>query len=491
MCHVPAPSLIGWEGLSVAVAADGTLETVCLDGHTAPLLDGVGVVLDGWRQASTQVLADEVEQCHELLADGEVVARAVVRQVFDTTWSLRLQLTNLTATPRQVPPARLAMGSAWPTRRWLAGAEGTISLDAGRDDGALLTFTQVRGRSRLSDGILWLTDLPVTLGPAGTPQATYTVGWRADWLRDERMQAAALPGWWPERHVLAEGDIVELHLPDAAVEAAGIGILEHDETTVLTARPGHHLAQVHAGRGTTDVELFWASSLVDGHLVPAAERLLGRDPRTLDGPEVFLLGRALAARPLGRAAADHLADAVAALAARAGDGPTHPLALAAVADELLRSGDATPPGGPDGLVATLEGTAAHLAWQPGSLVALLHANLASRLAGGPAALPLPNGGLPAGAVDRAMVEAELLLLDPPAVMPTAAVRVAALLGTGLPGVILDDVPRARLWAVTGLFPEGWEPHQRWPVGLGTARDLARDELLARHATDEALAWLAW
>lgn len=482
---MPAPTLISWEGLTIEVAPDGVLTTVALAGQAEPLLTDVAVVLgDGWTTTATEILLDEIEQRFEFATDGTVLARAVVRQVFDAAWSLRLQITNLNDEQLVVPAARLAMESVWPTRRWLAGAEGSISVDAGRADGALLTFTQLRGRSRLSGGMLWLTDLPITLGAAGTTAGTYQVGWRADWLRDERMQAAALPGWWPERHVLADGDIVELTLPDAAVEAAGIGILEHEETSVLTARPGHHIAQVHAGRGTTDVELFWASSLVDGYLVPAAQALLGRDVRELEPHEVFLLGRAQAARGLGDEAAAHVTDAVAVIAAKAGARPTTPLGLAAVADEVIRTG------APD-LVEALPALAAHLPWQPGAFTSLLHANLASRLAGGVPTLPLPTGERPTEAVASAIIGAELLVLDPPAAMPASAVRVAALLGAGMPGVIVDEVTRAQVWAVTGLFPEGWEPGQRWPVTLGMARDLARDELLARTCGDEALAWLAW
>lgn len=483
---MPAPALISWGGLQIAVSPEGTLTSITLDGR--PVLRDVAVRFAApWAHQRTELLLDEIEQHFILERDDAIQARAVVRHVFDDAWSIRAQVVNLTEVDLAVPAAWLDFTPAWPARRWLAGAEGQISLDVAHPEGDLLTFTQLRGRSRLSEDRCWLTDLPMHLGPAGTPHAGYQVSWRADWLRDERVQAAALPGWWPERVVLLDPqEEVRLELPDAAIEAAGIHVLQDEQCTYLTAQEGVHIAQVHARRGTTDVELAWADDLVWGHLVPSAHALLQRDPRTLAAHEVFLLGRARSQGHLGDATPTLVTEAVENLAAR--PGPVHPLALAAVADEVLAHG------APE-LVEALPVLAARSPLQPGALACALHATLASRLAGGAETLPLPSGQAAGAdeaerAVNEAIIRTELLALRPTDRMPDLTRRLAALLGAGLPGHTVGQLARAQIWAVTGNLPEHWEV-ERWPLPLPRVREDARARLLAERCGDEALAWLLW
>lgn len=483
---MPAQALTRWQGLDVAVEADGSLH-LALAGNGSLVLGDVAVALDGgWQRSRTEVLVDEVEQHWLLEHDGAVQARAVVRHVFDDAWRLRVQLQNLTDVEITVPPCRLEMTAPWPVRRWLAGAEGQISIDAGREDGQLLTLTQLRGRSRLSDGHTWLTDLPVRLGPASTPSAGYQVGWRGDWLRDQRVQAAALPAWWPARTVLADAEeSVRLDLPDAAIEAAGVSLLEDEQGTHLVARAGIHLVQVHAGRGTTDVELAWADDLVADHLVPCVEALSGSDPRRLEPHQALLLTRA--AQHGLDVDSDCLHQAVETLAVR--PGPVHPLALAAAADLAMTSPD---------VAEHLPEMATRMPLQPGALTVALHAMTASRLAGGDATLPLPSGvPLPVAGLDetvaRAVVEAEVACLRAggaagPAPMPRTVERVMALLGAGLPGQTVGPQARALLLAVAARLPEQWEA-PRWPVTVPELRELARHRLLAERCDELSLAWL--
>ncbi|WP_394276011.1 hypothetical protein [Luteococcus sp.] len=483
---MPAQALTRWQGLDVTVEEDGSLQ-VALAETGEVVLDDVAVGFDGgWQRARTEVLVDEVEQHWLLEHEGAVQARAVVRHVFDDAWRVRVQLQNLTDVEIAVPPCRLDMSAAWPMRRWLAGAEGQISIDAGREDGQLLTLTQLRGRSRLSEGHSWLTDLPVRLGPAVTPSAGYQVGWRGDWLRDQRVQAAALPSWWPARTVLADAqESVRLDLPDAAIEAAGVSLLEDEQGTHLVARPGIHLVQVHAGRGTTDVELAWADDLVADHLAPSVESLVGTDPRVLEPHQAVLLTRAvqhgLDVDP------EHLAQAIETLATR--PGTVHPLALAAAADLAMTSPDAAD---------HLPEMASRMALQPGALTVALHAMTASRLVGGPATLQLPSGvPLPVAGLDetvaRAVVEAEVACFragtdSPAGPVPRPVERVMALLGAGLPGHTVGPQARALLLAVASRLPEQWEA-PRWPVTVPELRELARHRLLAERCDDVSLAWL--
>ncbi|MEL4505881.1 hypothetical protein AAEX63_14185 [Luteococcus sp. H138] len=481
-----APTLINWRGLEVAVASDGTLVSITQDGR--PVLTDLAVrFAPPWALQRTELLLDEIEQHFALEIDGATQARAIVRHVFDDTWSIRVQVVNLTDVELTAPPARLDFTPAWPARCWLAGAEGQISLDVADPEGRLLTFTQLRGRSRRSEGQCWLTDLPIHLGPAGTPHAGYRVSWRADWLRDERMQAAALPSWWPERIVLLDlQEVLRLDLPDAAIEAAGIHVLQDETSTYLTAQEGVHIAQVHARRGTTDVELAWAGDLVWEHLMPVVDELRRRDPRTLAAHEVFLLGRARSLGHLGDAPTTLVTEAVENLAAR--PGPVPPLALAAVADEVLAHG------APE-LVEVLPDLASRTPLQPGTLTCALHATLASRLAGGQPNLPLPAGevrgeSMAERAVNEAIIRTELLALRPAEQVPTHTIRLAALLGAGLPGHTVDQLTRALIWAVTGNLPEHWEV-ERWPASLARVREDARARLLAERCDSEVLAWLLW
>ncbi|GEM_PF-6068273 len=466
------PTVIDWSGTTVAVREDGTLD-LAVAGERA-FVRALRVGFDEpWIFEGQRLLVDEVEQTW---ANGHVTA--TVRHVFDQSWSIRVQVVNLRDTEVKVSPPKLEFTSSWPARRWLAGAEGQLSFDPGRADGALLTLTQLRGRSRLSEGTCWLADLPIHLGVAGSSSAQLAISWRGDWLRDEAMQAGALPGWWPDT-VLDDGDVVLLDLPDAAIEAAGMTLLEDEAGTTLSARPGIHLAQVHSGHGTTDVEFAVAPSLTTELSARTVRILEGVDPRTCSPATGFVV---LRAHGLGLAGDEALAFAgTVAEECAARPGPVAPFVVGLLANLALheprRASEL-----PELLSRLVEG--------PGAGMARVQAALALQMAGEPVAIP---PGVPAvlGEVEAAIYRLEETLIRAQTPDPVELRRVAGLLGAGLPGVTADARTRAMVHAVLGLAAEGLDVGGRWPMPLAQVRDMARKRLLAERGADEAIAWLLW
>lgn len=443
----------------------------------APFASGLRVQFAGdWRRSGGERLVDELEERWQL---GQV--EAIVRHVFGESplWSLRVQLVNRGDQPASVPACWLAVDAAWPPRAWLAGAEGQLSLDPAAPGIGLATLTQLRGRCRLSDGRYWLTDLPVRLAPAGDSGSQYQVAWRLDVLADERVQAAALPTWWPATTSLQTGDVVALDLPDAAIEGAGLQLLEDEQGTTISGQCGVHIAQVHTGRGTTDLELAFADPLPQVLGQAAEEVVSSVDPRVADAAECFLVAR-LASTTTG--APEWLATAVDELLHRTS--PLEPLALAAIAEAALERPE---------LAVRLPDALARTREAPGVGLARLRSLMALQLSDQPTHVP---SGV---ASESTPLEAELMRLEHQLI--TGAVRTAdhldpaqwrllGLLGAGLPGHTADPVSRAQLVAITSLAPEGIDLAARWPIPLADARERCLRRLVAERHGPDVLAWLA-
>ena len=477
---MPVASLITWQQLQFEVTEAGDLGRVVDLPSGQELLRGLRIDFpEPWQRGEVVVLNTETEQ-HWQHPSG---AEAVVRQVFDESWTLRVTLLNRGDDPAGVPAPRLRFQAGWPTRRWLAGGEAAIGIDPGRAEQLLLT--QLRGQASSRGGELLLTPDPLVL-PGRTEESgpgQFLVSWRGAWLADQLHVARVLPAWWPERVALAEGEEVVLSLPDAALTASpGVTTAIEDEDTWISAPPGHHLVHVHNRLGTTDVALWWGRS-VDAAQYREAVRLLDvTDARTCEPWEAWIITRAAA--DLAGEADDYLRTAVEERCARSG--PVHPLDVMTVCSWLAANPD-------DDVWAGMEDLVARMQTVPGSQLALVHARLLAMQHGRTSDVlrgrRAPAEGL--SRVEQAMCRVEAGLLHPADEPDEEAWRVAGLLGAGLPGETVGLVRLAQVYTLTALYPEHWDLTRRWPVPLAVAREAVRHKVIASIDLPDGLEAFGW
>ena len=466
---MPTPPLIRWQELDFQVTEAGDVAQVDDLASGQVLLRGLRVDLPApWHAGQVMLLSNEVEQ-NWTHPSG---ATAVVRQVWEEAWTLRVTLLNTSSTAAPVPAPRLKFAAPWPTRRWLAGGEASISVDPGRAE--QLLFTQLRGQAHIGDGELVLAPDPLVLAAqtqdAGPGQ--FQVSWRGAWLPDHAHIARVLPFWWPERVALAEGEDVVLSLPDAATTASeGLTIALQDEDTWLSGPPGRHTVHVHNRLGTTDLQLWWGRSTEAAQHREASRILDVTDARTCEPWEAWIVTRA--ASLLGSEATDYLLTAVEERCARSG--PVHPLDVMTVSSWLAEH-----PGEGD-IWQGLEDLVARMPTVPGSQLALVHARLLAMQLGRTS--PVLRAQRPPIAddlsrVEQAICRVETSLLNPADEPDEQAWRVAGLLGAGLPGETVGLVRLAQAHTVTALYPEYWDLTSRWPVPLAVAREAVRQKIVA-------------
>lgn len=480
---MPTPPLIRWQELEFQVTEAGDLAQVSDLACGQVLLRGLRIDLPApWTAAGVVLLSNEIEQ-NFTHPSG---ATAVVRQVWEEAWTLRITLLNTSSEQAQVPAPRLRFAASWPTRRWLAGGEASISIDPGRAEQLLLT--QLRGQARSGDGELLLAPDPLVLAAqtenAGPGQ--FQVSWRGAWLVNHAQIARVLPFWWPERVALAEGEEVVLSLPDAATTATdGVTIALEDEDTWLSGTPGRHTVHVHNRLGTTDLHLWWGRNLEAAQHREATRLLDVTDARTCEPWEAWIITRA--AHLVGSyEAEEYLFTAVEERCARSG--PVHPLDVMTVSSWLAEHPDE------DDVWDGLTDLVTRMPTVPGSQLALVHVRLLAMQLG------RTSPGLRAqrspvsedlSRVEQAICRVEASLLNPPDAPDEESWRVAGLLGAGLPGETVGLVRLAQVHTVTALYPEHWDFTARWPVPLATAREAARQKIVASVDLPDGCEALGW
>ncbi|MGA4669551.1 hypothetical protein ACPCG0_07100 [Propionibacteriaceae bacterium Y1923] len=470
MSDMPTPPLIHWQGLEFEVTDSGDLGQVTEQDGGQVLLRALRVELPmPWALGEVTLLSTEVEQ-QWTHPDGPT---AVVRQVWEEAWTLRVTLLNKGDAQVSVPAPRLRFSATWPTRRWLGGGEATIAVDPGRAQQLLLT--QLRGQAQQVDGQLLLTPDPLVLAAHTEDHGPgqFQVSWRGAWLDDHTQVARVLPFWWPERVALAEGEEVVLSLPDAATTASReIRTSLEDEDTWIGAPPGRHQVHVHNRLGTTTIDLWWGRNLDSAKHREASRILDVTDPRTCEPWEAWIV--TCAADTLGpEEVGDYLVTAVEESCARSG--PVHPLEVMTVSSWLADNP------GADDIWVGLEDLVTRMPTVPGSQLALVHTRLLAMQLGrtsptlrarrSPVAEQLSR-------VEQAMCRVEAGLLNPADEPDEDAWRVAGLLGAGLPGETVSLVRLAQVHTLTSLYPEHWDLTARWPVPLAVARQAARQKVVA-------------
>ncbi len=215
-------SELNFEGLTLSVAADGSVGPIRLAPPPEPegsasnpgqgplIADQLRVWLPGpWQPGQITVLHDELSMTwlHPL------GAHAVLRQVWDLTWSIRVSLVNPTAEPLLLPGPRLELAGPWPLTSWAAGSRAVAWLPIPGGE-QVFALRLIRGAAVAEQAALASPELE--LAAAGGPRASQTWAWVAE-VTDRAALTAELPNWWPTRVAGDEGEEWQLRLPDGAV----------------------------------------------------------------------------------------------------------------------------------------------------------------------------------------------------------------------------------------------------------------------------------
>lgn len=499
---------------------------------------GVGACRVDGRDASwqTQDVAVDSDEIAVRLTGGLVDLE--LRHAFSAGWTTRLLLVNPSTETRRVERLQLSVRPAGAQRAsaLTAGARLCVAIQPADGTGPVLTV-------RLASGAVTRVDNEgFELGPLRlAPGQRYVTQFRWELLATPRSVVAG-----PGRDVLVARTVYELDeavlLPDdpdaALVLPRGVAadVVEEPDGAgqeVFAYEPGRHLVEIRSAEGDVRLDLTWVPPLTVALGQRAGALLAG--PRTPAG--VVALDDLAAAVVLQAALAigvsedaEQAGDALDRLTARLLDGTRRPaddpLGPFFLLGEHNRSGD------PDVRVAALDGLAELLVTPgippPGLGLALLRSVLAAANGSDERAVELVARALaridgaadprtdPSPEADRGVdreaataADLELLLAVQPLLPPEHPAqrrvaplvrRLGALLGSGLPGRLLDPPPvaeQAHLVAVLRMLPEDGFP----AVTRGWA---APPTLLAHRVTLEvldrlgeppdqdvrALAWLA-
>lgn len=476
-------AMIEWQDLQIEVDDHGDIavvrrisderaqaQTVC--GRVAVDFD------EPWQRDRAEVLADEIEQVWSHPAG----VHAVVRQTFDHSWSIRVQLRAVT--DAQVSPPVLSVATPWPSWRTSLGAAAWLALDVpATQRPRILGLVQTRGASgdswrQAGVDVIGMAENPLSLSADGVRQ----LSWQGTWVDGLGALTDRLPPWWPTSVTPVAGEDVELVLPDAGLTAPGVSVAGDEAGLSLTAPVGRHQLSVHEGAGDWRLELTWTPSM-QHVLADRARTLVDTDPRLASPEAAFVLASAHQAGVIGDEAdewVDEVADRVMGMAT---PGP--------IAIELLARCWRQEPT-PSELDDVID-AAARMLDQPGAQLALISVALLARSASKPVDARL-NRQVESDDASVTSVEDFLQQVESAALRPGSMDvhelrhRGLSLLGWQLPGRGLSSDELARAIRLLGLLAVGPDSVS---VELAASLDLRRRQLLADSPSDEVLAWLAW
>lgn len=436
---------------------------------------------DARPSAEPQIDADEARQY--LRVGG---ADVEVRSSFAATWDLRWTVSPLTSA--EIPELRWDVSCAPGFAAWVwpAGAQGVLAIGPVDRAGPVLAFVLGRGFLGFCPG--GEPALPGLGEAGGVPGVTFVPpGLRLEagrrWVTTLRASVHAqidkvadlLPEWLVPLHA-ADGEVVELRLPDAGLVGSGGVVVRTDaDVSLVSGSPGRGRVEVREPRGTTVLELTWAASLEAALRSTCAEVVRGRP----SGAGALVVSEALSARVCG--------DPEAAEAYLDGfeDDPEAPaFAAAALAAEAVRTSRTSRLDRAQRVLAACVpdvgyGRAAMRTWlagiQAGRAPDDRLAELFSRT----------------GRTPRAQLELSLVGYRSADSAIPALAGIVTELGGALPGrpLSMGDVEAASLVGLLDLTPD------EWPVAAraGSCANKTRRRLLSAVAAGEApvdvLAWL--
>lgn len=177
-----------------------------------------------------------------------------------------------------------------PAAVWAAGAHGLVVTRTCRDEHpALMVWRQDMGDSCAVDEGVSLLGSEIALAPGNSRMAL----WRGRLTDDIGEALSSLPAWLPAETIVDQPEEMECHTPDAGILVDGA---EHTSETIGPLPVGAHDLAIHESRGATRVLIGWSPDLATAVGARVDEILSGFDPRTVTGPQMWLLMSAVGMR---------------------------------------------------------------------------------------------------------------------------------------------------------------------------------------------------
>jgi len=177
-----------------------------------------------------------------------------------------------------------------PAAVWAAGAHGLVVTRTCRDEHpALMVWRQDMGDSCAVDEGVSLLGSEIALAPGNSRMAL----WRGRLTDDIGEALGSLPAWLPAETIVDQPEEMVCHTPDAGILVDGA---EHTSETIGPLPVGAHDLAIHESRGATRVLIGWSPDLATAVGARVDEILSGFDPRTVTGPQMWLLMSAVGMR---------------------------------------------------------------------------------------------------------------------------------------------------------------------------------------------------
>ncbi|WCC81129.1 hypothetical protein O6R08_07280 [Cutibacterium equinum] len=182
-----------------------------------------------------------------------------------------------------VPGPIWVLEDGFPAAVWAAGAHGLVVTRTGHDrHPALMVWRQDMGDSYPADAGVSLLGSEIVLSPGSVRMAV----WRGRLADDIEEALSSLPAWLPAQTIVDQPEELMCHTPDAGILVDGD---EHTSEMIGPLPVGAHDLVIHESRGATRVLIGWSPDLATAVGTRVDEIMSGYDPRTVTGPQMWLL----------------------------------------------------------------------------------------------------------------------------------------------------------------------------------------------------------
>ena len=188
-----------------------------------------------------------------------------------------------------VPGPTWALDQPVPAIVWVAGASGIIVTRSAGDDAVLTVWRQDMGDCHPVDEGVSLLGAEIPLSPGNARMALWR-GRSADTVAEA---VECLPEWLPPETIVDPPEEIMCHTPDAGILIDGT---DHTSETIGPLPMGAHDLVIYESRGATRVMIGWSPGLATVVGARVDEIVSSFDPRTVTGPQMWLLMNAVGMR---------------------------------------------------------------------------------------------------------------------------------------------------------------------------------------------------
>lgn len=188
-----------------------------------------------------------------------------------------------------VPGPTWTLDQPIPAIVWAAGASGIVVTRGACDDAALTVWRQDMGDCHPVDEGVSLLGAEVALSPSSARMAL----WRGHPAGAVVEALECLPSWLPCETIVDPPEEMMCRTPDAGILVDGI---DQTSETIGPLPMGAHDLVIYESRGATRVMIGWSPHVASAVGARVDEIVSSFDPRTVSGPQTWLLMSAVGMR---------------------------------------------------------------------------------------------------------------------------------------------------------------------------------------------------